>query len=64
MTIDPGLFRVLVAQRYALLFATISSLHLYGFPSANSEFNQGRINIYHTIPEIRIFSKDQVTVWQ
>ena len=37
MTIDPRLHRVVAAQPYPLLFATISGAHLYGFPSPNSD---------------------------
>jgi hypothetical protein len=33
MTIDPRLRRIVAAQPYPLLFATISGAHLYGFPS-------------------------------
>jgi len=39
MTIDARLHRVVVAQPYPLLFATISGAHLYGFPSPNSDFD-------------------------
>ena len=31
MTIDPLLLRIVEAQPYPLLFATISGAHLYGF---------------------------------
>ena len=31
MTIDPRLKRIVAAQHYPLLFATISGAHLYGF---------------------------------
>ncbi len=33
MIIDPRLHRIVAAQPYPLLFATISGAHLYGFPS-------------------------------
>ena len=39
MTIDPRLNRIVVAQAYPLLFATISGAHLYGFPSPDSDFD-------------------------
>ena len=39
MTIDPRLQRIVVAQPYPLLFATISGAHLYGFPSPDSDFD-------------------------
>src|ERR1035437_4223199 len=38
MTIDPRLHRIVAAQPYPLLFATISGAHLYGFPSPDSDF--------------------------
>src|SRR6058998_1131215 len=39
MTIDPRLNRIVAAQPYPLLFATISGAHLYGFPSSDSDFD-------------------------
>lgn len=39
MTIDPRLHRIVAAQPFPLLFATISGAHLYGFPSADSDFD-------------------------
>ncbi len=36
--IDPRLYRIVGAQPYPLLFATISGAHLYGFPSPDSDF--------------------------
>ena len=39
MTIDPRLHRIVAAQPYPLLFATISGAHLYGFPSPASDFD-------------------------
>ncbi len=39
MTIDPRLKRIVAAQPYPLLFATISGSHLYGFPSPDSDFD-------------------------
>src|SRR5438093_4481912 len=39
MTIDPRLQRIIIAQPYPLLFATISGAHLYGFPSPDSDFD-------------------------
>src|ERR1041384_2620674 len=38
MNIDPRLNRIVAAQPYPLLFATISGAHLYGFPSPDSDF--------------------------
>src|SRR5207249_44929 len=39
MTIDPRLHRIVTAQPYPLLFATISGAHLYGFPSPDSDYD-------------------------
>ena len=38
MTIDPLLHRIIAAQPYPLLFATISGAHLYGCPSPGLAF--------------------------
>ncbi|SPE60194.1 conserved hypothetical protein [Verrucomicrobia bacterium] len=39
MSSDPRLRRIVAAQPYPLLFATISGAHLYGFPSPDSDFD-------------------------
>jgi predicted nucleotidyltransferase len=39
MVIDPRLHRIVAAQPYPLLFATISGAHLYGFPSPDSDYD-------------------------
>jgi hypothetical protein len=39
MRTDPRLHRIVAAQPYPLLFATISGAHLYGFPSQDSDFD-------------------------
>src|ERR1051326_5782072 len=39
MTTDPRLHRIVAAQPYPILFATISGAHLYGFPSPDSDFD-------------------------
>ena len=36
---DPRLQRIVAAQPYPLLFATISGAHLYGFPSPDSDYD-------------------------
>ena len=36
---DPRLHRIIAAQPYPLLFATISVAHLCGFPSPDSDYN-------------------------
>jgi predicted nucleotidyltransferase len=39
MHIDQSLHRIVAAQPYPLLFATISGAHLYGFPSPDSDYD-------------------------
>src|SRR6266567_5161483 len=39
LMVDPRLHRIVAAQPYPLLFATISGAHLYGFPSPDSDFD-------------------------
>ena len=39
MKFDPRLHQQVADHRYPLLFATISGAHLYGFPSADSDFD-------------------------
>lgn len=39
MIIHPRLHRIVAAQPYPLVFATISGAHLYGFPSPDSDFD-------------------------
>src|SRR5882757_2112983 len=39
MNIDPRLHRIVAAQPYPILFATVSGAHLYGFPSPDSDFD-------------------------
>lgn len=45
MTIDPRLRRIVTAQPYPLLFATISGAHLYGFPSPDSDFDLRGVHV-------------------
>src|SRR5213595_3695820 len=45
MTIDPRLNRIVAAQPYPLLFATISGAHLYGFPSPDSDYDLRGVHI-------------------
>jgi uncharacterized protein len=39
MNLDPRLKSIVASQPYPLLFATISGAHLYGFPSADSDYD-------------------------
>ena len=55
MTIDPRLHRIVAAQPYPLLFATISGAHLYGFPSPDSDFD---LRGAHVLPVERVVGLD------
>ncbi len=54
-TIDPRLQRIVTAQPYPLLFATISGAHLYGFPSPDSDFD---VRGAHVLPLEKIVGLD------
>ncbi len=45
MIIDERLKKIVAAQPYKLLFATISGAHLYGFPSLDSDFDLRGVHI-------------------
>src|SRR5512147_875635 len=45
MTIDPRLKRIVEAQPYPMMFATISGAHLYGFPSPDSDFDLRGVHV-------------------
>jgi len=55
MNIDPRLQRIVAAQPYPLLFATISGAHLYGFPSPDSDFD---LRGAHILPLERVIGLD------
>ena len=55
MTIDPHLHRIVAAQPYTLLFATVSGAHLYGFPSPDSDFD---LRGAHILPLEKIVGLD------
>lgn len=42
---DPRLDRIVAAQPYPLVFATISGAHLYGFPSPDSDFDLRGVHV-------------------
>jgi len=56
MTIDTRLHRILAAQPYPLLFATISGAHLYGFPSPDSDFDLRGV---HILPLEKVVGLDE-----
>src|SRR6266852_8321834 len=45
MPTDSRLHRIVAAQPYPLLFATISGAHLYGFPSPDSDFDLRGVHV-------------------
>ena len=55
MIIDPRLNRIVAAQPYPLLFATISGAHLYGFPSPDSDFD---LRGAHVLPLEKVVGLD------
>src|SRR6266498_1835717 len=55
MKIDPRLHRIVAAQPYPLLFATISGSHLYGFPSPDSDFD---LRGAHVLPLEKVVGLD------
>jgi uncharacterized protein len=55
MIIDPRLHRIVAAQPYPLLFATISGAHLYGFPSPDSDFD---LRGAHVLPVEKVVGLD------
>lgn len=55
MIIDDRLHRIVAAQPYPLLFATISGAHLYGFPSPDSDFD---LRGAHLLPVARVVGLD------
>src|SRR5438477_10628941 len=55
MTADPRLQRIIIAQPYPLLFATISGAHLYGFPSPDSDYD---LRGCHVLPAREVLGLD------
>jgi uncharacterized protein len=55
ISIDPRLQRIVAAQPYPLLFATISGAHLYGFPSPDSDFD---LRGAHVLPIEKVVGLD------
>lgn len=61
MNIDPRLNNQVAAHPYPLLFATISGAHLYGFPSADSDFDLRGVHLL-PLPQIVGLSEGEQTV--
>ena len=55
MTTDPRLSRIVAAQPYPLLFASISGAHLYGFPSPDSDYD---LRGTHVLPLAKVVGLD------
>jgi predicted nucleotidyltransferase len=55
VNIHPMLDRIVAAQPYPLIFATISGAHLYGFPSADSDYD---LRGAHVLPLENVLSLD------
>ena len=55
MNIEPRLNRIVAAQPYPLIFATISGAHLYGFPSPDSDYD---LRGAHVLPLENVLSLD------
>jgi predicted nucleotidyltransferase len=55
VNIEPRLNRIVSAQPYPLIFATISGAHLYGFPSPDSDYD---LRGAHMLPLDNVLSLD------
>ena len=56
VTIDARLAAIAKAQRYPLLFATVSGAHLYGFPSPDSDWDLRGV---HVLPAAEIVGLEE-----
>lgn len=61
ITSDPRLKRQVSQHPYPLVFATISGAHLYGFPSANSDFDLRGTHVL-PLPQVIGLKQDNETV--
>lgn len=59
MKIDPLLHRIVAAQPYPLLFATISGSHLYGFPSPDSDFDLRGVHVLPLEKVVGLETRDE-----
>jgi uncharacterized protein len=59
VTTDSRLQRIVSAQPYRLLFATISGAHLYGFPSPDSDFDLRGAHILPLKEVVGLETKDE-----
>src|SRR3954469_15321715 len=56
--LDPRLNTVVAAQSHPLLFVTISGAHLYGFPSADSDYDLRGV---HVLPAREVLGVEPLT---
>src|SRR5438874_10555129 len=55
MQLDSRLHSIVAAQPYPLVFATVSGAHLYGFPSADSDYD---LRGMHVLPPRAVMGLD------
>jgi len=55
MQLDSRLHSIVAAQPYPLVFATVSGAHLYGFPSADSDYDLRGV---HVLPPAQVLGLD------
>ena len=55
MELDTRLHSIVAAQPYPLIFATVSGAHLYGFPSADSDYDLRGV---HVLPPAQVMGLD------
>jgi predicted nucleotidyltransferase len=55
LVFDPRLHAIVDAQPYPLVFATVSGAHLYGFPSADSDYDLRGV---HVLPPAAVMALD------
>src|SRR3954468_20464226 len=55
MQLDPRLDSIAASQPYPLVFATVSGAHLYGFPSADSDYD---LRGAHVLPPRAVLGLD------
>lgn len=59
MTINQLLNQVIQSQPYPLLFATISGAHLYGFPSADSDYDLRGVHLLPLEELVGLFAPEE-----
>src|SRR5689334_184402 len=59
MNLDPRLHNLAAAQPYPLVFATVSGAHLYGFPSADSDYDLRGVHVLQPRDVLGIDVRDE-----